>query len=285
VVSCVGIIYFSGPKNTSADDPKAAEALIAKVKGVSGIELVSIPNGSFLMGSPPEDKDANDDEKPQHKVTISKPFYMGKYKVTLGQFKRFVAATDYTTEDEDASRKWTWKKPSFDDRSFEQTDEHPVLRVSWNDADVYCAWLAKETGAKVRLPSEAEWEYSCRAVREAKPTTKFYFGDNMADLGNYAWYTNNTNNKGTQPCGLKKPNAFGLYDMHGLTWEWCADWYGPYPKGEIKDMNGPENGKLRVLRGASWYGPPAFCRSASRHRREPSYSFDDVGYRVVFCLD
>ena len=187
--------------------PPATNDPIAKVKTLAGIDLASIPAGQFYMGSNADDKDAHNDEKPRHKVVISKPFQLGKVKVTVGQFTRFVTATGYKTEGEKAGDKKTWRNPGFD-----QTDEHPVVWVSWNDAYAFCRWLAKETGANVRLPREAEWEYSCRA----KATTKFYFGDSEAILGDYAWYAQNTNKTGTQPCGIKKPNLFGLYDMHGL---------------------------------------------------------------------
>ena len=263
------------PGPTSPRDEKpalpAADDVVAKIKKVSGIELVAIPKGSFYMGSKADDKDAGDDEKPQHKVTISQPFYLGKFHVTVGQFKRFVDATGYKTEDEKASGAKTWKNPGFD-----QTDDHPVVWVSWNDADAFCNWLAKETGAKVRLPREAEWEYSCRAGTP----TKFYFGDNGADLGDYAWYTKNTNDKGTQPCGLKKKNEFGLYDMHGLVYDWCADGKRLYEGQEETDPAGPSAGAPRMSRGGSYFLDPRFCRAASRLVRAPSDRYFDIGFRV-----
>jgi formylglycine-generating enzyme required for sulfatase activity len=131
----------------------AAAEMVARVKKTAGIDLVFVPAGEFLMGSADGDKDAYDDEKPRHRVTVSRPFCLGKTEVTVGQFKRFVEATGYKTDAEKAGDKRTWKNPGF-----EQTDDHPVVYVSWNDADAYCKWLAKETGAEVRLPREAEWE-------------------------------------------------------------------------------------------------------------------------------
>jgi formylglycine-generating enzyme required for sulfatase activity/tRNA A-37 threonylcarbamoyl transferase component Bud32 len=247
-----------------------ADGIVAKVKKVAGINLVAIPAGEFYMGSKPDDKDAYFDEKPRHRVRISKPFYLGKYKVTVGQFERFVKATDYETQAEKAGDKRTWKKPGFD-----QTDEHPVVYVSWNDAVAFCQWLAKETGAKVRLPREAEWEYSCRA----KTTRKYCFGDDEADLGDYAWYIKNAGS-GTKPCGLKKHNYFGLYDMHGLAWEWCDDGKRTYKGQDETDPVGPA-GASRVIRGGSFYSGPRRCRAADRLDFAPSYRNDYLGFRVL----
>jgi formylglycine-generating enzyme required for sulfatase activity/serine/threonine protein kinase len=263
--------------------PKPADNdLVAKVKQVAGIELVSIPAGEFLMGSSKDDKDALDDEKPQHMVRITKPFYLGKTKVTVGQFRRFVDATGHTTEAEKAGDELTWKKPGFKGRSFDQADDHPVVCVSWTDAKAYCDWLDSRLGGqrKVRLPSEAEWEYSCRAKTTAGPTTKFYFGDSAANLGDYAWYTGV---KGTQPCGRKKPNDFGLYDMHGLAYEWCADGKRKYEDHDETDPVGPTDaGASRVCRGGSWCSPSRSCRAAIRFLYPNSYrNVVTVGFRVL----
>jgi formylglycine-generating enzyme required for sulfatase activity len=224
------------------------------------------------MGSAKDDIVAYKDEKPRHKVRISRSFYLGKYKVTVGQFKRFVKATNYQTQAEKAGDKKTWKKPGL-----VQTDEHPVVCVSWVDAVAFCQWLAKETGATVRLPRAAEWEYSCRA----KTTTKFYFGDDEADLGDYAWYSKNTG-YGTKPCGLKKPNAFGLYDMHGLAYEWCYDGDRRYKDRDEKDPVGPTSaGADRVNRGGSFGSGPRECRAANRIADVPSTSSPIISFRVL----
>jgi formylglycine-generating enzyme required for sulfatase activity len=249
---------------------QAASEMLARVKKVGGIDLVRIPAGEFYMGS--ENKVGFYDEQPRHKVTIAKPFYLGKTEVTVGQFKRFVQATGHQTEAEKAGGKNTWKAPRF-----EQTDDHPVVYVSWNDAVAYCGWLAKETGAKVRLPREAEWEYSCRAGA----ATKFCFGDDEEGLGQYAWYTKNTGDKGTRACGLKLPNAFGLYDMHGNAWEWCLDGQRHYQDRAEIDPEGPTAGANRVIRGGSFDDNPLNCHASARKAREPSVSHVFLGFRVL----
>jgi formylglycine-generating enzyme required for sulfatase activity len=292
-----------GPAKPPDQLPLAvAGDIVARVKTVAGIDLVSIPAGEFYMGSEEDDKYALDIEKPRHQVTISKPFYLGKYKVTVGQFKRFVEATGYRTEAEKAGDMHTvrlcptryarhaglailgltaspngldkpllhtWRKPVYD-----QTDEHPVVYVSWNDADAFCQWLAKEAGANVCLPREAEWEYSCRAGT----TTRFYFGDNEADLGHYAWYSGNSGAR-PHPCGRKKPNAFGLYDMHGLALEWCADGIRTYTNKAETDPEGPTN--ARVVRGGSFNSAPRRCRAACRSDIVPSFWNPVSGCRVL----
>jgi formylglycine-generating enzyme required for sulfatase activity len=254
--------------------PPVDTDLVARVKNASGIELVLIPNGWFYMGS----EDSDSDEKPRHKVTISQPFYLGKTKVTVAQFQRFVDATGHKTDAEKNGDQWAWKKPGFWAGSFDQTGEHPVVCVSWNDAVAFCDWLKDKTGAKVRLPYEAEWEYSCRAGT----TTKYYFGDDGAKLGDYAWYDKNWGG-GTRPCGQKPPNDFKLYDMHGLAWEWCADGKRSYEKEDVTDPKGPMSpGASRVSRGGSSGLSPWYCRAAYRgHDRAPSYRDGSSGFRVL----
>jgi formylglycine-generating enzyme required for sulfatase activity len=155
---------------------------------------------------------------------------------------------------------------------------NPVETVSWDDAMEFCKKLSAKTGKAVQLPTEAQWEYACRAGSK----TGFYFGDDDADLRDHAWYTGNSTSQ-THPVGQKKPNAWGLYDMHGNVWQWCSDWYEPYPVGGVTDPTGPANGQSRVLRGASWIDDPRRCRSADRDSldypglRRISYR----GFRVV----
>ncbi len=231
-----------------------------------------------------------EDEHPQHRVRITKPFYLGTYHVTRGQFRQFVADTAYKTDagkgenpgaygwDPDKkvfgfNAKYSWRNVGF-----EQTDEHPAVNVSWNDAVEFCKWLSKKDRKTYRLPTEAEWEYACRAWT----TTRYYSGDDpetLAKAGNVAdaaakakfpgWTWTLKANDGyafTAPVGKFKPNAFGLYDMHGNAWQWCADWYGAeyYAKSPIDDPIGPDSGDFRVLRGGSWDGWPFFTRSADR---------------------
>jgi formylglycine-generating enzyme required for sulfatase activity len=205
-----------------------------------GIRMVSIPGGSFQLGS----NDGYDDEKPVHTVTVS-GFEMSATEVTVGQFREFVNETGYRTEAERGGGAYVlsgttyekkadanWKRPYFT-----QTDAHPVVCVSWNDAVKYCEWLSGKTGTVFRLPTEAEWEYACRAGTG----TRYYTGDNENDLGRAGWYNGNSG-KTTHPVGQKEANRWGLYDMHGNVWEWCNDWYGSYPSGSQTNPTGPSSG-------------------------------------------
>jgi formylglycine-generating enzyme required for sulfatase activity len=236
--------------------------------------LVRIPAGTFQMGSAANDPDADDGEKPRHRVTISKPIYLGQTEVTVGQFKRFVADTNHRTEAEAAGDKKTWKDPSFT-----QTDLRPVVYVSWNDAQEFCTWLGKKTNEQVNLPTEAEWECSCRAG--SPKSTKYHFGDDDSKLGEYAWYAENTSKSGPRPCGQKLPNAFELYDMHGNVWEWCRDGKREYTQLAETNPLGPLSaGSSRVYRGGAFLDVPRYCRVASRFDAEPSRRYDYLGFRV-----
>jgi formylglycine-generating enzyme required for sulfatase activity len=238
------------------------------------MDLVLIPAGSFSMGSDKsKDSDAIDDKlrAPAHRVTISKAFYLGKYHVTVEEFKRFVAEKNYQTDPEQARDTSTWKSPG----GFAQTDDHPVVSVSWNDAKAFCDWLSKKSGGTVRLPREAEWEYSCRAGS----TTRYYFGDESDKLGEYAWFERKD---GTQAVGRKKPNGFGLYDMHGNAWQWCEDLHGEYSGKDVTDQEGPSAGSYRVIRGGSFGSFPRLCRAAYRGSRARLTHGYDCGFRVVY---
>ncbi len=256
-------------------------------KGVT-MKLVLIPAGSFMMGSPDSEKDRKAKEGPQHKVTISPGapgFYMGITEVTVGQFGGFVGATGYKTQAEEHGGVWVFRKGkrkkvpgvSWRKCGFYQTPSHPVVCVSWNDAVAFCKWVGKKTARGVRLPTEAEWEYACRAG--TKP--RFCFGDDDKQLGDYAWYKANSRGK-THRVGQKKPNAWGLYDMHGNVWEPCADWYADsYANAKGVDPQGPATGENRVLRGGSWHDPPGTCRSANRLGIAPGFRTLNHGFRVV----
>jgi formylglycine-generating enzyme required for sulfatase activity len=269
----------------------------------AGQALVLIPRGKFQMGAPAGEEDRLEEERP-HEVEITRPFYMGRHEVTVGQFKAFVKDTNYRTEaerDGKGGRAFDGKefvqKPEFTWKSLHipQADDHPVVVVSWADAIAFCEWLSRKEGRTYRLPTEAEWEYACRAGAK----TRFHPGDRDDDLkgaGNIAdaslqakWrdaFWAKAWDDGfpfTAPVGRFKPNAFGLFDMHGNAWEWCADWYAEdyYGKSPRQDPQGPATGKERVTRGGAWSTQPKFCRSAFRDWHEPTYRSDCVGFRVA----
>jgi formylglycine-generating enzyme required for sulfatase activity len=235
-----------------------------------GVKLVLIPAGEFLMGSP--DGDGASDEYPQHRVRITRPFYLSATEVTRGQFRRFVYATGYRTEAEQDG-KATWRN-----RRFEQTDENPVVAVSWNDAMEYCRWLSRREGATYRLPTEAEWEYACRGGA----TTRYSFGDDAANLGEYGWLRGNSGGR-THPVGGKQPNSFGLFDMYGNVWEWCRDGYADdyYQRSPVDDPQGADGAPGRVIRGGGRDCEPRDARSASRNCNAPEKQFNDLGFRVA----
>jgi formylglycine-generating enzyme required for sulfatase activity len=240
------------------------------------------------------------------KAFITWPFYLGVHEVTVGQFRQFVAGTHYQTEAEKNSRggagyvaaegkialrpEFNWQNPGFP-----QSSEHPVLNVSWNDAAAFCDWLTRKEGQTYRLPTEAEWEYACRAGT----TTRYYSGDDpesLAGVGNVAdaaaktkfsdWKWTIAASDGspfTAPVGRYGPNAFGLYDMHGSVWEWCSDWYAKdyYAASPADDPRGPAQGTLHVLRGGSWLAKPSSARASSRFHYTPLIRVDFTGFRVV----
>ena len=239
-----------------------------------GMKMVLIPPGEFMMGSPDSDSDAEDDEKPQHRVKISKPFEMAAHEVTVGQFRAFVDAMGYKTQAETANDERTWTNAGF-----EQTDEHPVAVVSWNDAVAFIEWLSKKEGKTYRLPAEAEWEFSCRSGS----VTRWSFGDNEKDLEKYAWYGNKIKRGGgTSPVGQKLPNGFGLFDMHGNVREWCDDRFSENYSNvlSVDDPKGPSvGGGGLVWRGGSFNDVPRLVRSAGRFRNLPTYRDCIIGFR------
>ena len=263
--------------------PQFPKDLTLDLGGGVKMEMVLVPAGEFDMGS----NEGPGEERPVHKVKISKPFYTGKYEVTVAQFRAFVDATKYQTEAEKAGNKgwgwdrgWkeltgvNWKMPNFPPEG-----NYPVCLISWDDAQEFVKWASKQTGRKVSLPSEAQWEYACRAGT----TAKFNLGDQDSDLEQAAWFRMNSGVQ-TNAVGQKKPNAWGLYDMHGNVWEWCADWYANYSAETAADPQGPEQGQFRVQRGGSWISDPGFCRSAYRASNAPDARLDSIGFRVVGSL-
>ncbi len=271
-----------------------ADHLKTPVESTNSVEmkLVLIPPGEFLMGSPGDDKDATDEEKPQHRVRIERPFYAGATEVTRSQFRRFVEEKGYKTEVEkdgkggwswDAAKQWvqdprfTWRTPGFD-----QTEDHPVVIVTSNDASAFCDWLSRREGRTYRLLTEAEWEYACRAGT----TTRFSFGDDESALEQYAWCAANSGNH-THPVAQKKPNAFGLYDMHGNVWERCSDGYDAayYRRSPEVDPPGSPQAAQRVTRGGGWFDHPRYRRSACRGSNPPGSQNFNMGFRVARSLE
>ncbi|TRV09541.1 MAG: formylglycine-generating enzyme family protein [Microcystis wesenbergii Mw_MB_S_20031200_S109] len=244
------------------------------------LEMVAIAGGTFLMGSSTNEKDSYEDERPQHEVTVP-PFAMGKYPITQSQWRAIAERTDLKVE-----KDLDLNPAHFKDRT--DSDRRPVEQVNWYDAVEFCARLSKLTVREYRLPSEAEWEYACRA----RTTTPFYFGETITgELANYiasntyAGEAKGKYRKETTPVGQFPPNAFGLYDMHGNVWEWCADtWHDNYDgaptDGSVWIENGNDN--RSPLRGGSWFYFPFLCRSACRNfyfRRD--YISFSCGFRVV----
>jgi formylglycine-generating enzyme required for sulfatase activity len=248
-------------------------------------EMVVVPAGSFTMGSPAGEKDREPDEGPQRRVTIAKPFAVGKFEVTKAQFEAFVRETGhdagnicYTYE----GGKWkersgrSWRNPGYS-----QGVDHPVACVNWDDAKAYVAWLSRKTGKAYRLLSEAEWEYAARAGT----TTRFSCGDADGCLDRVGWSFSNSGSR-AHPVGRKTANAFGLHDMHGNVWEWTEDcWNGSYA-GAPSDGSAWTRGvcSQRVLRGGSWVTNPRYLRSAVRNRYSSGHRIDNDGFRVARTL-
>jgi formylglycine-generating enzyme required for sulfatase activity len=219
-----------------------------------GMEFVLIPAGTFQMGT--NDSDANSNEQPAHTVRITRPFYLGKYEVTQGQWQAVMG-----------------NNPS----RFTGDPNRPVENVSWEDVQEFVRRLnSREGGATYRLPTEAEWEYAARAGT----TTRWSFGDDASQLGRYAWYEGNAGGQ-THPVGQLQPNPWGLYGMHGNVWEWVQDWYGTYTSGTAVDPAGLSSGSTRVNRGGSWNNTARNCRSANRNDDTPGNRNDNLGFRLL----
>ena len=253
VVVCVAIVVICGcdrGQRTPVNLPESTNSV--------GMTFKLIPAGTFIMGEGGQ----------AHEVTLTEPFQMGIHEVTQAQYEQVMGVN-----------------PSY----FKGAD-NPVNNVSWEDAVEFCRKLSelpveKGAGNVYRLPTEAEWEYACRAGT----TTKYSFGNDKSELGDTAWYAENSGNK-PHPVGSKQPNPWGLYDMNGNVSEWCQDWYGDYPSGSVTDPTGPPTGdptgaswgSFRVLRGGGWDASAEGCPSASRGGTYPSYRSSNFGFRV--CL-
>ena len=233
-------------------------------KGVT-MKLTLIPAGKSLMGSPKTETDRGEIEGPQREVAMSKPFYMGVYEATQAQWYAVMGTKPWRRKDHTKAG-----------------DSNAASFISWDDATEYCELLSRKTGKKVTLPTEAQWEYACRAGSK----TAYSFGDDSSKLGDHAWCYKNAfeiRERYAHAVGRKKPNAFGLYDMHGNVCEWCRDYYDAkfYAKAKNIDPENTTESRFRVLRGGSWYGNPKTCRAANRFWVIPGYRNYVSGFRVV----
>jgi len=214
------------------------------------LDLVWCPAGNFMMGSPASETSRDNDET-QHRVTLTKGFWMGSTEVTQRQWEAVMCSNPSKFKNAGANA--------------------PVEQVSWEECQTFVQRInARVTGGGFRLPTEAEWEYACRAG-----STGPYAG-NLDAMG---WYGQNSGYT-THPVGQKQANAWGLYDMHGNVWEWCSDWWGDYPAGSVTDPAGPGSGSNRVIRGGCWINFARSCRSAFRSRDDPGYRFNSLGFRL-----
>jgi formylglycine-generating enzyme required for sulfatase activity len=234
---------------------KAGTTRTIDLPGGVKLELASIPPGTFVMG----DRQGFGNEKPEHEVRLTNPFWIGVTPVTQGQWKAVMG-----------------KNPS----KYFIGDRHPVVNVSWDDCQQFLAKLnvtcKHQLGDLVfDLPTEAQWEYACRAGTQ----TRYFFGNDPGDLGDHAWFWDNSGRQ-VHPVGERKPNAWGLLDMNGNVWQWCQDQFGPYG-GDATDPNGPATGNTRCLRGGRWCVSADYCRSASRNWGDPALSLALDGCRVV----
>jgi formylglycine-generating enzyme required for sulfatase activity len=219
------------------------------------MKLKLIPPGTFTMGS----NDGDPDEMPVHEVKISRPFHLGVHEVTNAQ----------------------WQAVMGNVPSAWRGDDQPVETVSWTDAIAFCRTLTalpaeRAAGRVYRLPTEAEWEYACRAGTKSE----FSFGGDRSLLPDHAWFSSNSGGQ-TRPVGLKKPNPWGLYDMHGNVWEWCGDGYGPFSEGIATDPTGLATAQAKVYRGGNWGRVARDCRSAKRQGINPEHRDHYRGFRVA----
>jgi formylglycine-generating enzyme required for sulfatase activity len=256
-------------------------------------EMVAIPGGTFLMGSPPGERGRRDDEGPRHPVEI-RPFWMGKTEVTWDEFDEFRKGgfvsnrtnAEALARDADAITRPTPPYPD-ETRGFGRAG-YPAIGVSHHAAMEYCYWLSKKTGKVYRLPTEAEWEYACRAGT----ATAYFFGDDPKDLGRYAWFEDNSGEK-TQPVGRKAPNPWGLHDILGNAAEWCVDRYREdaytaFPPGRttLGPVLLPTSAPYpHVARGGSWPDRAGSCRGASRRGSDPSWNQMDPDHSIWWVWD
>ncbi|MBD3266197.1 SUMF1/EgtB/PvdO family nonheme iron enzyme [bacterium] len=267
------------PKNKNQTGDTTTVLLPDLPPRAKALDMVYLEPGTFIMGSPYCERDREEDEGPIHPVTLTHAFYIGKYEVTQAQYHAVMG----------------------ENPSFYRADDRPVEQVSWYDAARFCNrlnemhglqpiyaengdWAANPNAAGFRLPTEAEWEYACRAGT----LTPFYWGVDAegAQIEDYAWYSVNSRAR-THTAGLKKPNAWGLHDMSGNVSEWCQDRFDTnyYEKSPLEDPKGPSTGFLRVRRGGSWQFDAAICRSAVRASWGTDFQFNNLGFRLAYSAN
>ena len=259
-------------------------------------DMVKVQAGKFTMGATSEQKDEKPGirESPTHEVEV-KSFMIGKYPVTVAEFREFINATHYKTDAENnggsfiyykgkdnVKIEWhldssvTWKNGTTTKERPASEDNHPVVNVSWNDAMAYCKWLSEKKGKHYRLPSEAEWEYAARGGNQSKKY-KYSGSNNIEDV---AWCEEKFGSN-THPVGKKKANELGIYDMSGNVWVWCSDYYSDYTEEAIQYPKGPETGISRILRGGRFYHIAWVCRVSCRYQSKPNYSSCYYGFRIA----
>jgi|APSaa5957512622_1039677.scaffolds.fasta_scaffold06482_3 formylglycine-generating enzyme required for sulfatase activity len=293
---------------TWTDIAFSAEEITVELPGGAVMELVKIEPGTFKLGSRPPEEGRLADEAPQHDVTLSKLFYLGKYEVTRAQWESVMETTPWFKEgnghengqgNEPVNEPVNEPENESENESVNESENEPVnesenepenepdptrlpaVNITWDDAQSFVHKLNEAAGDSLyRLPTEAEWEYACRAGT----TTRWSFGDDERQLEEHAWFAENTEDmekKRALEVGKKSPNPWGLYDMHGNVWEWCHDLYGEYPEGSQTDPTGLEEGKARVIRGGNFGNTARSLRSAYRYRYAPDAHYLGIGMRLV----
>ena len=267
-------VYFK----LDADQPKTPSANDNEIVNSIGVKLTRIPAGKFTMGSPKGELHRNADET-QHEVAITKPFYIGVFEITQGEYQKIMGVNpSFFCQNGPGQRRV----------ENQNTSPYPVERVSWLDAVEFCKKLSKKEGKTYRLPSEAEWEYACRAGTTTVFNVGNNFNSNLANINGLSYSSYGKEEAGpfwrsTAKGGDYKENAFGLFDMHGNVHEWCSDLYGEdyYAKSPKEDPTGPAEGAERVLRGGAWPSSAKACRSAARNHLPPEEKNYTSGFRVV----
>ncbi len=255
----VAIAPASGGPDHSAAAPAPMQTATIDLGGGVTMEFILIQPGSYDMGTN-EDADPDGDASPSRKVTLTQPFYLGKFEVTQEQ----------------------WEKIMGGNPSHFKGAKRPVESVSWNACQEFLAKLQERTGRKFALPTEAQWEFACRAGT----TTRWSFGDLDSRIGDYAWFGDDSG-RTTHAVGKKQPNAWGLYDMHGNVAEWCADWYAKYShaRSDATDPSGPSAGGSRILRGGAWGDDSGYLRSTYRNCNGPDGANDGIGLRCAMLVE